>query len=44
MESEVVSVDYHISGIIWSMWLLEAQGYKVEYNIFYQDNQRAITM
>ena len=43
-EAEIVGIDEHISGIMWIMRCLEAQGYKVKYRLIYQDNQRSNIM
>ena len=43
-EAEIVGVDDHMPGILWTLRFVEAQGYKVEENVLYQDNQSAILM
>ena len=43
-ESEIVGINDHIYGILWSMRFLEGQGYGVKDNIIYQDNQSAMLM
>jgi hypothetical protein len=43
-ESELVSVDDCMPAICWTRYFLEAQGYAVNENIVYQDNQSAILL
>ena len=44
MESEVVGVENMVSMILWTKLFIEDQGYKVENNIFYQDNKSSILL
>ena len=41
---EIIVVDNHMSGVIWTLRFLGDQGLKVNENIVYQDNQSAILM
>ena len=43
-EGELVGVDDVMPQILWTRYFLEAQGYKVDDNILYQDNQSAILL
>ena len=43
-KSEVVGVDDFMPAILWSRNFLEAQGYQVNENIIYQDNQSAMLL
>ena len=43
-EAELVAVDDVATMILWTQLFLEAQGYMVERNIVYQDNQSAILL
>ena len=43
-ESEVVGASDFLPYIIWASYFLNAQGYKLHRNIFYQDNTSAIKM
>lgn len=43
-ESELVSVDDCMPAICWTRYFMEAQGYQVNENIVYQDNQSAILL
>ena len=43
-ELEIIGVDDHIPGVIWMLRFLRGQGFKVNENILYQDNQSAILM
>ena len=43
-EAEIVGVDDHMSGVLWTLRFLEAQGYKIAKNVILQDNQSAILM
>ena len=38
-ESELVGVDDMMSSILWTRYFLNHQGYKVNNNIFFQDNK-----
>ena len=42
--TEVVATDEIISPMIWTQLFLEAQGYPVKENIFYQDNKSAMLL
>ena len=44
MEAELVGASDFISHTMWTDWFLRGQGYVVESNIFYQDNQSAILL
>jgi hypothetical protein len=41
-EAEVIGVSDFLSGMIWARMFLEKQGYTIDENILYQDNQSAI--
>jgi hypothetical protein len=43
-ESELVAVDDCMPAVLWTRQFLEAQGYGVRENIFFQDNQSAILL
>ena len=43
-EAELVGASDFISQTMWTTWFLKEQGYTVESNIFYQDNQSAILL
>ena len=43
-ESEIVGVDNHMCGILFSMKLFQSQVYRTEYNIIYQCNQISTIM
>jgi hypothetical protein len=43
-EAEVVGVDNVMAQVLWTRYFLEAQGYKVEKNTAYQDNQSAMLL
>ena len=43
-EAELVGVDDLMPAICWTRYFMEAQGYKVNENIVYQDNQSAILL
>ena len=43
-ETEIVGVDDMMPGILWSRLFLEAQGYGVNENIVFQDNQTAMLL
>jgi hypothetical protein len=38
-EAELVGVDDVIPQVLWTLYFLEAQGYKIDENILYQDNK-----
>ena len=41
-EAEIVGVSNYLPNLIWTRMLLEAQGFSIEENILFQDNQSAI--
>ena len=41
-ESEFMGADNEMSQLIWSRYFIESQGYHLNENIIYQDNERAI--
>ena len=43
-ETEVVGASDYLPYTIWTKRFLEAQGYKINTNVFYQDNQSAMKM
>jgi hypothetical protein len=43
-ESEVVGTDDVMPQILWTLYFLEAQGYKIDDNILYQDNKSSILL
>ena len=43
-ESEIAGVDNHMPGVLWTLWFLGVQGFEVNENIVYQDNQKAVLM
>jgi hypothetical protein len=43
-KAELVGVDDGVNLILWTKLFLEAQGYKVEINTVFQDNQSAILL
>jgi hypothetical protein len=43
-ESELVGVDDVLPQILWTLYFLEAQGYKIRDNILYQDNKSSILL
>ena len=43
-EAEIVGVDDMASKIFWTKLFIEAQGYKIEKNIIYQDNKSSILL
>ena len=43
-ESEIVGVDDCMPAVCWTRYFMEAQGYGINANIVYQDNQSAILM
>jgi hypothetical protein len=43
-EAELVGLDDLMPAICWTQYFMEAQGYKVNENIVYQDNQSAILL
>jgi hypothetical protein len=43
-EAEIVGTDDVMSQILWTLYFLEAQGYKIDDNILYQDNKSSILL
>jgi hypothetical protein len=43
-ESEIVGADDFMPAICWTQYFMEAQGYQVQDNIFFQDNKSAILL
>ena len=43
-EAELIGVDDAITQVLWTKLFMEAQGYPIEKNILYQDNQSAILL
>ncbi len=43
-EAELVGADDSLGHVIWTKYFLECQGYKVNDNVLYQDNQSAILL
>ena len=43
-EAEIIGVDDHMSSVLWTLRFLHAQGYEIEENVTYQDNQSAILL
>jgi hypothetical protein len=43
-ESELVGADDVMPQILWTLYFLEAQGYKIDDNVLYQDNQSAMLL
>ena len=43
-EAELVAVDDVMAQVMWTRYFLEGQGYEVEENIIYQDNQSAMLL
>jgi hypothetical protein len=43
-EAELVGVDDVMPQVLWTLYLLEAQGYKIDDNILYQDNKSSILL
>jgi hypothetical protein len=43
-ESELVGTDDAMPQILWTLYFLEAQGYKIDDNILYQDNKSSILL
>ena len=44
IKSDIIGVDDNMPGVLWELRLLGAQGFKVNKNIVYQDDQNAILM
>jgi hypothetical protein len=43
-EAEVIAMDDLVGPMLWTLQFLEAQGYMIEDNVLYQDNQSAILL
>jgi hypothetical protein len=43
-ESKVVGADDAMPQMLWTLYFLEAQGYKINDNILYQDNKSSILL
>jgi hypothetical protein len=43
-ESEIVAADDNLPQMLWTLYFLEAQGYKIDDNILYQDNKSSILL
>lgn len=43
-ETELVAVDDKLGNILWTHHFIEAQGYKVDKNIVYQDNMSSLSL
>ena len=43
-ESELVGADQILSRVIWGLYFVEAQGYSIDRNIVYQDNQATMRL
>ena len=43
-ESELVAADDNMPQLLWTKYFLEAQGYKVNKSLLYQDNQSSILL
>ena len=43
-ESELVAIDDALPLILWCLYFIEAQGYTVEHNIIFQDNQSTMRL
>jgi hypothetical protein len=43
-ESEIVGVDDVLPQMLWTLYFLEAQGYKIHDNVLYQDNKSSILL
>ena len=43
-ESELVGTDQILTRVIWSLYFLEAQGYTIDHNIVFQDNQSTMRL
>jgi hypothetical protein len=41
-ETEIVGADDFMPAICWTRYFMEAQGYKVNGNVLFQDNKRAL--
>jgi hypothetical protein len=43
-EAELVGADDVMPQMLWTLYFLEAQGYKINNNVLYQDNKSAILL
>jgi hypothetical protein len=43
-EAELVGVDDVMPQVLWTLYFLEAQGYKIDENALYQDNKSSILL
>ena len=43
-EAELVGASYYIAYTVWMKRFMDEQGYKIDSNIFYQDNESAMKM
>jgi hypothetical protein len=43
-EDELIAVDDVVSKILWTKLFLEKQGYKIEINVIYRDNESSMKM
>jgi hypothetical protein len=43
-ESEIVAADDVLPQMLWTLYFLEAQGYKIDDNVLYQDNKSSILL
>jgi hypothetical protein len=43
-QAELVGVDDVLPQVLWTLYLLEAQGYKIDDNIIYQDTKSSILL
>jgi hypothetical protein len=43
-EAELVGADDVMPQMLWTLYFLEAQGYKIDHNILYQDNKSSILL
>jgi hypothetical protein len=43
-KAELVGVDDVMPQVLWTLYFLEAQGYKIDDNIIYQDNKSSILL
>ena len=44
IEADLVAADESMTHIVWNLYFLEEQGYGINDNILYQDNQSAILL
>jgi hypothetical protein len=43
-EAELVGFDDVMPKVLWTLYFLEAQGYKIDDNVLYQDNKSSIML